>query len=171
MAAPIYPRIPDLPVPSPAETVHQYGLRLFAYVLAEDTVGAMADDAVELALHASTAILSGTYDDSVRAHITAARRYLADTIERRRKAAAAPPAGPAGGLTPDRPNLGPMAPLIDAPIARPPSGAALRAADLERELRDLGRDRWDIGAAPIDLETAAAPFERPGSKVRADFDF
>lgn len=103
-----------------------YGQALLRYVMETDVTATLTLEQLELADYAGARVAGLPYDaptaDRVRACIDRARMLISGAI-RRGRAQDAPdaPALPAG-VAPSKPNLGPMAPLLDAPIIRPPSG-------------------------------------------------
>lgn len=123
-ALPVIIHPPLLPPPDcqAGDTAAAYGRALFAHVLTCGYDSTLTDEQIDLALHASAAFLSAPYSDLVRTRVTDTRRMLSRTQVRR---AVADVVAMPGGVTPDQPNIGPMAPLSPVPTVRPPGGVSL----------------------------------------------
>lgn len=120
-----YPRIPDPPGQDAAEPRALYGARLFAFAIAHGA-HALADDHLELAEYAGRrAAAARNMTPGYYTQVSATIHALIATVERRR-ILSAEPAQAAAQAPADRPNAGPMAPLMPPPIARPPAGDALQ---------------------------------------------
>ena len=124
-----------LPVPPPPatdQTVLQRGLSILAFVMAHGVTATIDDVDLERADHAGSFASAGrdfapaTYD-----RISDARNLIRRAITTR---AADGPQGATlpGGTAPHKPDLGPMAPLQDRPITRPPSGDYVDVDDYAR---------------------------------------
>jgi hypothetical protein len=99
--------------------------------LAHEVYVTVETEDLERALMASTLAVAAPTSDAVRARIVGVRRELYAEIGRRALAPAA--VEMAGGVTPERPNIGPMAPLAEMPIVRPPAPSYAIAADRRRD--------------------------------------
>ncbi len=120
------------PDPLPDEPVALYGMRLFRHVLAGGLTAAFSTEQLELAAYAGvTASTAPGYSTAVYDRLSATRHTIAALIRGRlSERPTAPPVVP--DATPaERPNIGPMAPLMDSPIVRPPSGTAV-TVDVDR---------------------------------------
>ncbi len=116
-----------LPVPLPRtddQTVTQYGLGLFRFVLATGVTATLSDVDLELASYAGVVASTGsgmeprTYD-----RISHARLLILRALETRKALQEAPEPEPCVIEAPEpgsRPNDGPMAPLSPAPKPRSP---------------------------------------------------
>lgn len=126
-----YRPLPTPPAPTGDQTMTQYGLQIFGFVLAHGCTATLDDRQVELAISASLyAIAAADLLDSTRTRYTDARRALADCQDRRRRFAATPPTdGATGAYGVDRLDLGPM--------AQPPGGAA--ATVIHEDAREYAR--------------------------------
>ncbi len=129
------PQYQPLPVPpdqNPGEPIDHYGARLLAWLLQTDGCTAtLSDDALELACYAGVGASARATDPAVLQALTDLRHWLEvarhhrtvaktvqDTIARSQMPAAAQGA--------DRPNEGPMAPLVPRPRVNPPAGSYAR---------------------------------------------
>jgi hypothetical protein len=139
MAAPVYPPLPVPPGREPEEGAAHYGARLFAWLAGPLGCTAMVPtEDLELASYAGVLAVTGypgkdatDQDRAILASLSHTRHMLAAIIAgRNRETADAAQlaalvtrtpqlAGPQGN---DRPNEGPMAPLLPRPITRPPGG-------------------------------------------------
>lgn len=119
-----FPQLPEPPTGDglPADL---YGQSLLMFVMAHDVTATLTLPQLELAEYAAARVAGLPYDaataDRVRASIDRARSLISGAIRRARLLQDAPVALPSG-VALDKPNLGPMAPIKDAPIVRPPSG-------------------------------------------------
>lgn len=120
----VYPRIPDPPDQGDLPADH-YGRLLLQFVMVTDVTVTLSLSQLELAEYAAARVVGLPFDpataDHVRREIDRARSLISGAIRRARQLQS-PAATIAGEVTPDKPNLGPMARLQDAPIVRPPSG-------------------------------------------------
>lgn len=132
-------RLPNPPDRADSEPAGVYGLRVFVWIVAHDNLTATcSDDQLSLAAYAAVgASAAPGYSECVYARLSAARHAIA-AAQRRRDAYAAgvQRAGVSGTPTPDsdRPNAGPMAPLQDRPIVRPPNPGHARTPVLEPDI-------------------------------------
>lgn len=134
MSATTYRPLPQAPEPDPADDAGRYGLRLFAFLIASDGCTAvLSDEQLSLAEHAG-ARASGMPGLATRAYdrMSQVRHTIAATIAYRASLAPVEPVTLPPGSPADKPNLGPMAPLVDAPIVRPPSSEAIRLDPADR---------------------------------------
>lgn len=114
-----------IPFETAAIDTLELGADALLYVMAHRHTITVPTDALQLALKVATiAIARQSTAPAVLRDVNDAIDTIAASLRCRLKldaesaAAAAPAAAPI-----DRPNAGPMAPLIDSPIVRPPSGA------------------------------------------------
>jgi hypothetical protein len=119
--------LPTIDPPRAEETLHAYGCRVLAFVLAERVTATLSDRDLELADHvypvaiAHPEILPIAVDK-----LSAARHLILATIALRRKLDAAERTGPATPATqPASHDRGRLAPLQPTPYRRPPSGIAI----------------------------------------------
>jgi hypothetical protein len=126
MNAAAYRPLPLPPAPSSDITVTGYGLQLLTFLLAERCTATMSDDQLELADHAAAIAVrgAGTYAPTMFDQVSDARHLIASTL--RARATLEPGAPVLIGTPADRPNTGPMAPLQDVPIVRPPAPSYAR---------------------------------------------
>lgn len=126
-----YPRIPDPPAARPDDTAARYGLQLYQYAMAHGSAQ-LSNEQLQLASAAAIRVVSvprGTYSDPVYAQLTRTADMLAHVLRARQRDQAAADAihliTTPGGADPE----GPMAPLIDVPIVRPPAPGYARQDD------------------------------------------
>lgn len=117
-----FPRIPDPPVRDPDVPIALYGQRLIVWLLGPGTCTTLDMVQLELVQHALTGLAGAPMVDRARERLTELSREVSERLAYRTRLERQTGTGPAGGTTPDRPNLGPMARLQDAPIVQPPSG-------------------------------------------------
>jgi hypothetical protein len=121
-----YRPLPLPPAPSGDVTVSGYGLQLLAFLMSERCTATCTDDQLELADHAAAIAVrgAGTYAPTMFDQVSDVRHLIASTL----RARALPDQGapPLVGTPAERPNTGPMAPLQDAPIVRPPAPSYAR---------------------------------------------
>lgn len=117
--------LPTIDLPAAGETLHGYGCRVLAFVLAHGCTATLSDQDLELADHVypiavgHPAILPCAVDT-----LSAARRQiLAALADRRRPVEPSTP--PAPSPQPASHDRGRLAPLRPPPIRRPPSGVAV----------------------------------------------
>lgn len=118
-----YRPLPHPPALDLDQTVVQRGLAILAFVIETGVTATITDLDLERADHAGS-FASGAPGMAPIAYdrVSHARRLIADAVRTRAKLYTATEARMAGGVAPHKPDLGPMAPLLDRPIVRPPSG-------------------------------------------------
>lgn len=119
---PNFPRLPEPPMPQPDQTVQQYGLSLLRFLQDTRVTATLDDDQLQTAAHVgSTAVRFRFESPAVYDQLADLERLIHTAIRLRASLQPAEPVQLAGGTTPHRPDVGPMAPLQDRPIARPPT--------------------------------------------------
>lgn len=119
-----YRPLPQPPAADGTTTVQQYGLRLIAFLLDTGCTVTLSDDQLAAADHAIGLAVRHPYALArTRDRLAEVQREIAAAIARR-ASLEVPAEGsvPPASCSMERPNLGPMAPLSDRPIVRPPSG-------------------------------------------------
>jgi len=120
--------LPVLEPGTPGESLQGYGLRVLGFVVRTGITATLSLEDLQLADHMYPIAVSGhDLSPSVVDTLSHTRRQILDAIKwlevDRPKPDRATPVVIAAGT--DRPNHGPMARLIPAPISRPPSGTAV----------------------------------------------
>lgn len=124
---PMFARLPEPPAQADDQPTEHYAASLFCFVLATRCTATLEDEQLELAAHAGTRASAQASDPTMADAISAIRHLLALAI-RQRHQTPAPEPQPAG-QEPHTPNVGPMAPLLDRPITRPPAPSYAISAD------------------------------------------
>jgi len=120
--------LPQPPAPEPETTVQGYGLTLLAFLLETGCYVTCSSDQLESADHAAAIAVrgAGSYYPAVFDRVSAVRHGIAATLRARAildSEGAAPVPAPVAAGPQERPNTGPMAPLMPAPIVSPPAPA------------------------------------------------
>jgi hypothetical protein len=118
-------RLPTIDPPAESESLQAYGCRVLRFVIEHDCTATLSDRDLELADHFyPLAIAAPELSARVLERIANARRLILAALRGRVPIA---PVVPPAAKHDDRPDDGPMAPLRDAPIVRPPAGDRLQA--------------------------------------------
>jgi hypothetical protein len=138
------------------EPLSHYGARLLTFVLWSECPGTMSDDQLDRAYWAATQALStpGTIIEETTTPIAVydrlerVRGWLRTILDARARdrATVAPvveEAGPGAGR--EKPHQGPMAPLRDVPVTRPPDGTHAEAPMTDTQ---IGQQIPDVGLWP-----------------------
>jgi len=119
-----YRPLPVPPAREPDHTAHEYGASLVHFLLQTRCTAVLSDDDLELASHVSVGLSGLTYApetaQTVYARLSELRHLIAACLTGR-KADRVPEPATCPASAPYRENAGPMAPLLDRPIVRPPS--------------------------------------------------
>lgn len=120
-----YEPLPSLTPRASDEQLITYGARVLQFLLACSVTATLSDEDLELADHvAVSAVAARDVSPLALRHISETRHVIAQILRGRR--AQADIATAARATWQDKPNIGPMAPLEDAPIVRPPAPAHAR---------------------------------------------
>lgn len=121
--------LPTIDPPAQGESLQAYGCRVLRFVVAENCTATLTDRDLELADHFyPIAIAPAELSPCVRERLANAQDLIRSALRGRAKTQ--PMSVPAAKHD-DRPNIGPMATLLDVPIVRPPEGGrAIAPADV-----------------------------------------
>ncbi len=121
-------RLPSGPSIQPNDTILQFGLRVLAFIIADNVTATLTDIDLELAEYAGQYAVSAPDILPIAVdRISAARHIVASALVYRRSLLKTPQAPIFTGCSPDtKPNEGPMAKLLATPISRPPSGQLVK---------------------------------------------
>lgn len=109
-----------------SESLQAYGTRALLFLLQFSCTAPLSDDDLEQAERAGQlAVASPLMADVARAKISQTRHVIASILRGRRADIVATVARTPVTLT-SPPNEGPMAPLLDRPLVRPPSGTKVQ---------------------------------------------
>lgn len=129
--------IPDAPQPTPEMTAYVYGCELLLYVMQQPRplcYGNLSDDALAALEHSAHSAVTAPGILPVAVDTISAIRHEVYKVQQWRKARTAQPdhqeqAGSSQPAGRNPPNEGPMAKLIDRPIANPPAGQRVAIGD------------------------------------------
>jgi hypothetical protein len=121
---PAYKPLPTIDPPDSWESLQAYGCRVMRFVIETDVTATLSDRDLELADHFyPLAQAAPDLSEQTRETLSRARHVILAALRGR---APVVPVSLPSCIPDDRPTIGPMAPLSEVPIIRPPANSRMR---------------------------------------------